>query len=64
LAKSYKKICGIEFNPIKNWAKKLIIFCYSTVDIPSGCIWNLKHIIDNIQKKSRRELSANLKNLS
>ena len=67
-----KKIGGIEFNlyihqvinPIKNWAKKIIISWYSTVDVSSGCIWNLKPIVDNIQKMSRSELSANLKNLS
>jgi hypothetical protein len=37
---------------------------YNTVDVPSRCIWNLKHIVENIQKMSRSELSANLKNLS
>ena len=67
-----KKFGGIEFNPyihqvinqIKNGAKKIIIIWYTTVDISSGCIWNLKPIVDNIQKMSRSELSANLKNLS
>jgi hypothetical protein len=67
-----KKFGGIEFNPyihqvinpIKNGAKKIIIIWYTTVDIPSGCIWNLKPIVENIQKMSRSELSANLKNFS
>jgi hypothetical protein len=67
-----KKFGGIEFNPfiyqfiypIKNGKKGIIITWYTTVDIPSGCIWNLKPIVDNIQKMSRSELSANLKNLS
>ncbi len=67
-----KKFGGIEFNPyihqvikpIKNGAKKIIITWYTTVDIPSGCIWNLKPIVENIQKMSRSELSANLKNIS
>lgn len=67
-----KKFGGIEFNPyihqvinpIKNGAKKIIITWYTAVDLPSGCIWNLKPIIDNIQKMRRSELSANLKNLS
>ena len=66
-----KKFGGIEFNPyihqainpIKNGKKTIMIMWYYTVDIPSGCIWNLKHIIENIQKMSRSELSANLKNL-
>ena len=67
-----KKFGGIEFNPyihqvinpIKNGEKKIIIIWYTTVDLPSGCIWNLKPIVENIQKMSRSELSANLKNIS
>jgi hypothetical protein len=67
-----KKFGGIEFNPyihqainpIKNGKKTIMIMWYYTVDIPSGCIWNLKPIVENIQKMSRSELSANLKNLS
>ena len=67
-----KKFGGIEFNlyihqvikPIKNGKKQIMIMWYYTVDIPSGCIWNLKPIVENIQKMSRSELSANLKNLS
>ncbi len=66
-----KKFGGIEFNPfiyqfidpIKNGKKRIIITWYTTVDIPSGCIWNLKPIVDNIQKMKRSELSANLKNI-
>ena len=66
-----KKFGGIEFNPfiyqfidpIKNGNKGIIITWYTTVDIPSGCIWNLKNIVKNIQKMKRSELSANLKNL-
>jgi hypothetical protein len=37
---------------------------YNTIDVPSGCIWNLKPIVDNVEKMKRSELSANLKNLS
>ena len=37
---------------------------YYTVDISSGCIWNLKPIIKNVEKMKRSELSANLKNFS
>ena len=67
-----KKFGGIEFNPyihqainpIKNGKKTIMIMWYYTVDIPSGCIWNLKPIVENIQKMSRSELSANLKNFS
>ena len=67
-----KKFGGIEFNPyihqainpIKNGKKTIMTMWYYTVDISSGCIWNLKPIIDNIQKMRRSELSANLKNLS
>jgi len=67
-----KKFGGIEFNPyihqvinpIKNGKIKIIMIWYTTVDLPSGCIWNLKPIVDNIQKMSRSELSANLKNFS
>ena len=67
-----KKFGGIEFNlyihqvikPIKNGKKQIMIMWYYTVDIPSGCIWNLKPIVENIQKMKRSELSANLKNLS
>jgi hypothetical protein len=66
-----KKFGGIEFNPyihqvlnpVKNGKKGIIITWYSTVDIPSGCIWNLKPIIKNVEKMKRSELSANLKNL-
>jgi hypothetical protein len=36
---------------------------YNTIDVPSGCIWNLRTIVENTQKMSRSELSANLKNL-
>ena len=69
---SAKKFGGIEFNPyihqvidpIKNGKKQILIMWYNTIDVPSGCIWNLKPILDNIQKMSRSELSANLKNLS
>ena len=67
-----KKFGGIEFNPyihqvidpIINGKIKIIMIWYTTVDVPSGCIWNLKNIVKNIEKMSRRELSANLKNLS
>jgi hypothetical protein len=67
-----KKFGGIEFNPyihqvidpIKNGKKGIIIIWYTTVDIPSGCIWNFKPIIKNVEKMKRSELSANLKNLS
>ena len=67
-----KKFGGIEFNPyinqvinpIKNGKKTILINWYTTVDIPSGCIWNLKPIINNIEKMKRSELSANLKNIS
>ena len=67
-----KKFGGIEFNPyihqainpIKNGKKTIMIMWYYTVDIPSGCIWNLKPIIKNVEKMKRSELSANLKNLS
>jgi len=63
---------GIEFNPyihqvinpIKNGKKSILIMWYNTVDISSGCIWNLKHIIKNVEKMKRSELSANLKNIS
>jgi hypothetical protein len=66
-----KKFGGIEFNPyinqvinpIKNGKKPILINWYTTVDIPSGCIWNLKPIINNIEKMKRSELSANLKNI-
>jgi len=66
-----KKFGGIEFNPyihqvinpIKNGKKSILIMWYNTVDISSGCIWNLKPIVDNIQKMKRSELSANLKNI-
>lgn len=67
-----KKFGGIEFNPyinqvinpIKNGKKTILITWYTTVDIPSGCIWNLKPIIKNVEKMKRSELSANLKNIS
>ena len=67
-----KKFGGIEFNPykhqvikpIKDGKKQILIMWYNTVDVPSRCIWNLKPIVENIQKMSRSELSANLKNLS
>jgi hypothetical protein len=67
-----KKFGGIEFNPyinqvinpIKNGKKTILINWYTTVDIPSGCIWNLKPIIENVEKMKRSELSANLKNIS
>jgi hypothetical protein len=66
-----KKFGGIEFNPyihqvidpIINGKIKIIMIWYTTVDVPSGCIWNLKNIVKNIEKMSRRELSANLKNI-
>ena len=37
---------------------------YNTIDVPSGCIWNLKPIVKNVFQIPRSELSANLKNLS
>ena len=63
---------GIEFNPyihqvikpIKNGKKQILIMWYNTIDVPSGCIWNLKPIIENVFQIPRSELSANLKNLS
>ena len=67
-----KKFGGIEFNPythqvikrIKNGKKQILIMWYNTIDVPSGCIWNLKPIVENVEKIKRSELSANLKNLS
>jgi hypothetical protein len=67
-----KNFGGIEFNPyihqainpIKNGKKTIMIMWYYTVDISSGCIWNLKPIVENVEKMKRSELSANLKNLS
>ena len=67
-----KKFGGIEFNPythqvikpIQNGKKQIRIIWYNTIDVPSGCIWNLKPIIENIFQIPRSELSANLKNLS
>jgi hypothetical protein len=66
-----KKFGGIEFNPyihqviepIKDGKKQILIMWYNTIDVPSGCIWNLRTIVENTQKMSRSELSANLKNL-
>ena len=67
-----KNFGGIEFNPytrqiiksIKNGKKQIRITWYNTIDVPSGCIWNLKPIVDNVEKMKRSELSANFKNLS
>jgi hypothetical protein len=67
-----KKFGGLEFNPyiyhvispIQDGTKSIIMSWYTTVDIPSGCIWNLKPIVENVFQIPRSELSANLKNLS
>ena len=64
-----KKFGGIEFNPythqvikpIKNGKKQILIMWYNTIDVPSGCIWNLKPIVENVFQIPRSELSANLK---
>jgi hypothetical protein len=53
---------GIEFNPyihqainpIKNGKKTIMTMWYYTVDISSGCIWNLKPIGREYQENEKK----------